>query len=178
MTRSIRLSLMVAIPLVAVVVVVAVSRMRADADDGDDRAAAARTPSVLFMCPHGAAKSVLASAYFKQLAAERGLRVIVNAAGTEPAPAVSPAVAARLEQQGLAVPVSKPRTVTAADVADADFVISIGCDTSKLPPTEKLRRWDDVPDTSADFAAADQAIRAKAQALVEEISRLRDAQRE
>jgi arsenate reductase len=176
MTRPVRLSLMVAIPLIAVVLLVAVSRLRGD-DDDDDRAAAARTPSVLFMCPHGAAKSVLASAYFKQLAAERGLRVRVAAVGTEPAPAVSPAVAARLQQQGLAVPTDKPRTVTAADVADADIVISIGCDTSKMPPTDKLRRWDDVPDTSADFAAADQAIRAKAQALVEEISRLHDTHR-
>lgn len=176
MTRPVRLSLLVAIPLIAVVLLVAVSRMRSE-DDDDDRATAARTPSVLFICPHGAAKSVLASAYFKQLAAERGLHVRIAAAGTEPAPAVSPAVAARLEQQGLAVPIDKPRTVTAADVADADIVISIGCDTSKIPQTDKLRRWDDVPDTSADFAAADKAVRAKAEALVDEIGRLQQSRK-
>ena len=28
------------------------------------------------MCPHGAAKSVLASAYFQRLAKERGLRAV------------------------------------------------------------------------------------------------------
>jgi len=176
MTRPVRLTVMVAIPVVAVALLVAVSRLRGGADD-EDRAAAARTPTVLFMCPHGAAKSVLASAYFKQLAAERGLRVRIAAVGTEPAPAVSPAVAARLQQQGLAVPIDKPRTVTAADIADADLVISIGCDTSKIPQTDKLRRWDDVPDTSADFAAADQALRAKARALVDEISRLQDSRK-
>ncbi len=172
MTRPVRLSVMVAIPLIAVVLLVAVNRLRSH-DDDDDRAATARTPTVLFICPHGAAKSVLATAYFKQRAAERGIRVRVAAAGTEPASAVSPVVASRLEQQGLAVPIDKPRTATAADVADADIVISIGCDTSKIPQTAKLRRWDDVPDTSADFAAADQAIRTKAEALVEELSRLR-----
>src|SRR5215475_6112706 len=114
---------------------------------------ARKTPTVLFMCPHGAAKSVLASAYFTQLAAARGIRVKVDAAGIEFAPAVSPAVAARLADQGLAVPISKPRVVTSADLADADIVISIGCDTSKIPADGKvkLQRWDDVPDSGTDF---------------------------
>jgi hypothetical protein len=59
-----------------------------------------KSPTVLFMCPHGAAKSVLASAYFQRLAKERGLNVRVDSAGTEPDPAVSPAVAAHLTRQG------------------------------------------------------------------------------
>ena len=41
----------------------------------------ANATRVLFMCPHGAAKSVLASAYFQRLAKERGLNVIVDSAG-------------------------------------------------------------------------------------------------
>jgi protein-tyrosine-phosphatase len=36
------------------------------------------------MCPHGEAKSVLASAYFQRLAKERGLNVHVVSAGTDP----------------------------------------------------------------------------------------------
>jgi arsenate reductase len=132
-----------------------------------------KPPTVLFICPHGAAKSVMASAYFKHLAAERGIDVRTDAVGTEPAPEVGPAVAARLKQQGLAVPISKPRPVTSKDIAQADIVVSIGCDTSKIPTTSKLRRWDDVPDFSDNFGAADAALRAKAQALVDEISRLR-----
>jgi len=46
-----------------------------------------RPPTVLFICPHGAAKRVLASAYFQRLAKERGLNVRVESAGTEPDPA-------------------------------------------------------------------------------------------
>ncbi len=134
------------------------------------QALAPKSPTVLFICPHGAAKSVLASAYFKQLAAERGIKVVVDAVGTEPGSDVSAPVAARLKQQGLAVPISKPRPVTSNDIAQADIVISIGCDTSHIPQTAKLRRWDDVPDVSENFEAADTALRAKAQALVDEIS--------
>jgi hypothetical protein len=32
-----------------------------------------RTPTILFVCEHGAAKSVIAAAYFDKLAKERGL---------------------------------------------------------------------------------------------------------
>ena len=129
-----------------------------------------KPPTILFMCPHGAAKSVLASAYFQRLAKERGLNVRVESAGTEPDPAVSPAVATHLTRQGYAVPVAKPRKVTSEEVAAADVVISIGCDLSALPsPRGQLQRWDEVPALSEDFAAADEAIRRRVVALVEEL---------
>ncbi len=47
-------------------------------------APAGTRPTVLFLCPHGAGKSVLASAYFQRLAKERGLNVRVESAGTDP----------------------------------------------------------------------------------------------
>ena len=92
----------------------------------------ASAPTVLFLCPHGAAKSVLASAYFQQIAKERGLNVRVESAGTDPDPAVAPAVATHLARKGYAVPVSRPRRVTDADLTTADVVISIGCDLTIL----------------------------------------------
>jgi arsenate reductase (thioredoxin) len=127
-----------------------------------DNPATKKPPTILFMCPHGAAKSVLASAYFQRLAKERGLNVRVESAGTEPDPAVSPAVATHLTRQGYAVPVAKPRKATSEEVAAADVVISIGCDLSALPsPRGQLQRWDEVPAPSEDFAAADAAIRSE-----------------
>ena len=87
---------------------------------------------VLFMCPHGAGKSVLASAYFARLAKEKGLNVRVDARGTEPDPSVSPKVAEHLTKNGYAVPVAAPQRVTPDDLASADIVISLGCDVSGL----------------------------------------------
>ena len=129
----------------------------------------AKTPVVLFMCPHGAAKSVMASAYFKQLARERGLNVRVDAAGTEPEPTLSKAVVAHLEKNHYAIPIEKPRAATAADMSTADVVISMGCDLSKLPaPKGELKTWN-VPDFSANFDAAEQAIRDQVTQLVDEL---------
>jgi arsenate reductase (thioredoxin) len=140
------------------------------AAQSQDTVAAARTPTVLFMCPHGAAKSVLASAYFERLAKERGLNVRVESAGTDPDLAVSPTVAAHLKRQGYAVPETTPRRVTSKAFESADVVISIGCDLSGLPePRGKLIRWDEVPPLSEDFARADEAIRKRVTDLLEEL---------
>ena len=126
-------------------------------------------PTVLFMCPHGAAKSLMASAYFQKLAKERGLNVRVDSAGTEPDPQLSKGVVAHLEKNGYAIPIEKPRAATAADMSRADVVISIGCDLSKLPaPKGVLKNWS-VPDFSADFNAAEQSIRDQVAKLVDEL---------
>ena len=141
--------------------------------DASDQAGASRkntVPTVLFMCPHGAAKSVLASAYFQRVAKERGLNVRVETVGTDPDPEVSPRVADHLKKSGFDVPVAKPRRVTEADMAVADVVISIGCDPKSLPsPRGTLVRWDDVPAPSEDFAAADARIREHVAQLIDEL---------
>jgi arsenate reductase len=133
-------------------------------------ASPAKPPTVLFLCPHGAAKSVLASAYFQQAAKERGLNVRVEAAGTDPQEQVSPVVADHLRQNGYQVPVKKPRKVTPQEIETADVVISLGCDLNGLPVRAgKLQKWDEVPGPSEDFKKADEAIRRRVTALVEEL---------
>lgn len=126
-------------------------------------------PTILFMCPHGAAKSLMASAYFQKMARERGLNVRVDSAGTEPDPQLSKGVVAHLQKSGYAIPIEKPRAATAADMAGADVIISIGCDLSALPkPKGTVRNWT-VPDFSADFNAAEQSIRDHVTKLVDEL---------
>jgi arsenate reductase len=127
------------------------------------------TPTVLFMCPHGAAKSLMASAYFQKLATERGLHVRVDSAGTEPDPHLSKGVVAHLVKSGYAIPIDKPRAATAADMTSADVIISMGCDLGKLPaPKGVVQNWT-VPDFSADFTAAEQSIRDQVTRLVDEL---------
>jgi arsenate reductase (thioredoxin) len=159
------------IVIVTTIVAGAVMATSLHAQTRDD-SAPLETPTVLFMCPHGAAKSVLASAYFERMAKERGLNVRVESAGTDPDPTVSPAVAAHLKRQGYPVPEANPRQVTGKDFESADVVISIGCDLSGLQePRGKLLRWDDVPPPSEDFARADEAIRKRVTDLIEELVR-------
>lgn len=130
--------------LVSVVVGPAVPMASSQASTSNSKSG--QPPTVLFMCPHGAAKSVLASAYFKRVAKEHGLNVHLDSAGTEPDATVSPAVAAHLKGHGYSIPIAKPRKVAPEEFAAADVVISIGCDLAALPlPRGRLVRWDEVP---------------------------------
>jgi arsenate reductase len=136
-----------------------------------------KAPTVLFMCPHGAAKSVLASAYFQREAKARGMNVRVESAGTDPDAQVSSAVVSHLKKNGYEVPVARPRRATADDMELADVVIFIGCDLKDLPtPRATLQRWDDAPALSDDFAAADTRIKQRVLQLIDELVRQKPRQ--
>src|SRR4029434_4960214 len=83
---------------------------------------------ILFVCLHGAAKSVLAAIDCERLAAARGLEVTADFAGTEPDADIAPAVAAALRAEGLDLRGKHPRLLTRGDVAAADQVVAFGCD--------------------------------------------------
>ena len=115
---------------------------------------------VLFLCPHNAAKSVMASAYFNKRANDEGVAATAFSAGTEPDEAVAPHVAALLDKEGYRSAVLEPKKVTPADLEKADLVISIGCDLNDLPPTGKnVTTWDDVPTPSQDLEGACEGLR-------------------
>jgi protein-tyrosine-phosphatase len=130
----------------------------------------ARFNTILFLCPHNAAKSVLAVAHFDRLARERGLPYRADSAGTEPDAQPSPAVVAALGAEGINVTAHHPRHVTAEDLAAARRVISMGCDLGEVVPAGiPVEQWGDVPPVSTDLDAAYAAIRRRVEALVSEL---------
>jgi arsenate reductase (thioredoxin) len=129
------------------------------------------TRTILFLCPHNAAKSVLAAAYFDQLARERGLDCQAASAGTSPDAVPSPAVVAMLREEGIDVAGHRPRRVTAEDLASAHRVISLGCDPDDLEDgNARLDCWDDVPPASQDLGASRAAIKRHLDLLVNELA--------
>jgi protein-tyrosine-phosphatase len=125
--------------------------------------------TILFLCPHNAAKSVLAVAHFDRLARQRGLPYRADSAGTEPEAAPSPAVVAALGAEGINVTAHHPRFVIAEDLA-ARRVISMGCDLGEVVPAGvQVEQWGDVPPVSTDLDAAYAAIRRRVEALVSEL---------
>lgn len=115
-------------------------------------------PTVLFVCEHGAAKSVLAAAHFNRLAAQLGLQVRAIARGTEPEETLSPAAVQGLAEEGLTPTESLPQKLTAADVHSAQRIVSF----CELPPEYqqkvKIERWNDVPPVSENYAKARDVI--------------------
>lgn len=81
--------------------------------------------TVVFVCLHRSAKSVIASAYLNRLSAERGLNVHATAAGVEPDADIPPRVREGLRQEGLDVRGQRPRKVTREELKAAWHVVSI-----------------------------------------------------
>ena len=124
---------------------------------------------VVFVCLHGAAKSVIASELFKRRAAAAGRSVEAVALGLEPDPEVSPATAAGLLAEGMDVRHLRPRAAVAADFADAARVVAFGCDVSALtPPGLPVEQWADIPAVSDGYALARERIGARVDRLVNE----------
>jgi protein-tyrosine-phosphatase len=125
--------------------------------------------TILFLCPHNAAKSVIAAAYFNQLAQARGLAFIGDSAGTEPSESVAPVVAAMLSSEGLDVSGYTPRHVTPEELQTVARTISIGCTPAELAAAAHVEYWDDVPLVSQNPEGAREAIRTHVQQLVAEL---------
>jgi protein-tyrosine-phosphatase len=128
------------------------------------------TRTILFTCPHNAAKSIIACAYFERLAQQNGLNVDVRSGGTEPDGEVAPAVAAQLQLEGFEVFPQLPRLLTQVDIDQADCVISLGCpldqfDLAKTPVVQ----WNDIPSPSQNLDASRATIMAHVVDLVAEL---------
>jgi arsenate reductase len=126
------------------------------------------TRTVVFVCLHGTAKSVIAASYLNRLSAERGLNIRATAAGIEPEPDVPPHVREGLLQEGLDVRHHRAQTVTPEELAAAWRVVSFGCDLSHVaPPGLAVVRWDDVPLVSDGFPPARDAIVTRVRQLLD-----------
>jgi arsenate reductase (thioredoxin) len=131
--------------------------------------------TLLFLRPHGAAKSVIAAAYCRQLVAQQGLDFDVTSAGTEPDAAVAPAVVALLRTEGLDVAHDRPRAASREELAAAFRVISMGCDVGDLaPPGTIVEHWNDVPSPSQDLIAARDRIATHVGRLISALKGLGD----
>jgi len=114
---------------------------------GLQEAAAVKAPAVVFVCEHGAAKSVIATAYFNKLATERGLPFRATFRGTTPQDDLSVRTVAGLKADGVPIPGGKPAAISDTDVSGATHIFAIGCTLpDKAVRSGKAADWSDVPD--------------------------------
>ena len=125
--------------------------------------------TITFVCEHGAAKSIVASAYFNKLAAEDGLRIRSIARGTHPDAEISQNAIIGLRADGLFPGESIPQKLTHSDVESAHYIVTF-CelpeDYQQKAPTES---WDDVPAVSDGYEAARDAIVRHIEKLIEQL---------
>ena len=141
--------------MLSVIAVIAVTMSQSPA-----AAPSIAAPSIVFVCEHGAAKSVIATAYFNKLAAERGLPYRATFRGVNPQDDVSVRALEGLKADGLVSPSGKPLVISDMDVQKATHIFAIGCtlpDKARL--SGKSDNWSDVPDDQGYAPMRDAIVR-------------------
>jgi len=128
-----------------------------------------QTPVVIFVCEHGAAKSILSAAIFNKLARERGLNLRAIARGTNPDPEISPKVAAGLRADELASSEPAPKKISKADLAGASRVITFCVLPDDYPGSIKVENWDPVLPAIEEYGKARDKLTERIGRLLEEL---------
>ena len=135
----------------------------------------APTPRIVFVCEHGAAKSLIAAAYFNKLAAGRGLPVRATFRGVDPQDDLSVRAVAGLKRDGVAIPSGRPARLSASDIREATHVFAIGCALPRAAgDSGKATSWDDVPDDQGYEGMRDAIVR-HLEALLDELAAGRES---
>src|SRR4026209_127413 len=101
---------------------------------------------VLFVCQHGAAKSVIPARHLEELARARGLALNASEAGVEPDDAIPPNVLAGPQRDGVDDHITAPQAVTRELLEQAQIVVSFGCDLSAITEDpDRIILWNGVP---------------------------------
>lgn len=127
--------------------------------------------TVIFICPHGAAKSVIAAAHFQRLAEQQGLPWRAVCGGTTPDDAIAPPVLAWLLAEGRPIPNRLAQPVTRADLVGAMRVIAMNCEIDDLASADvAVNHWEDVPPVSQDLPAACAALALHVDKLIHDLN--------
>jgi arsenate reductase (thioredoxin) len=117
-----------------------------------------QTPTVLFLCPHNALRSVIAAALCNRLA---GGAVRAESAGTDPDERINERTVIVLREIGIEVDHAPPAKVTREQIGRATRVISLDCplpDDLAAGAAPKLESWP-MPDTSGKPVEAVREVR-------------------
>lgn len=115
-------------------------------------------PTVLFVCEHGAAKSIIAATYFNQLAHESGLNLQAKARGTNPDTELSEQTVQGLAKDGLIPIEPAPQGLSTNDVQSAQRIVSFCELPAEYGEAAISERWDDIPPVSQDYDKARDVI--------------------
>ena len=123
-------------------------------------------PIIIFVCEHGAAKSIIAAAYFNKFAREKNLRFHAIARGTHPDSELSPITVAGLHDDGLTPNESVPQKLSLEETESAQQIIAFCELPGEFQQKENIEQWDNVPPVSENYEKARDVIITKLKAMM------------
>ena len=144
--------------------------------NGKEKEASRTTPTILFVCEHGAAKSVIAAAYFDKLAKDRNLDYKAVFRGVNPDAALNATAAKGLKEDGIDIAGWKPVLVERRDVDDASRVVTLGCTLpAGISKASMVTDWSNVASPSQNYEYARDDIKKRVQKLVDDLAREKES---
>ena len=128
-----------------------------------------QTPVIIFICEHGAAKSIVSAAYFNKLARERHLNFRAIARATNPDKEISQKVQEGLQKDGLTSSEPVPKKISKADLAGARRVITFCSLPDDYADNIQVEHWDDLLWVSEDYSKSRDRILERLGRLLEEL---------
>lgn len=126
--------------------------------------------TILFVCEHGSAKSVVAAAHFNQIAAARGLPFRAISRGTVPDAGMAPVAVKGLLGDGLKPDEPAPTKLDQSDLDAAARVVSFCALPPELQVRSPVEQWE-VPPVSTEYAASREAMLVQIERLLLELTR-------
>ena len=125
---------------------------------------------IMFICPHGAARSPIAAAYFNKLAKEKNLNYYAIFRGTEPDKTLSARTVEGLTNEGIDIKGWKPELVSTNDINNAYKIITFDCKVSADNSTALQEQWNGTPSPSKEYENYTAIVKEKVKILVDELS--------
>src|SRR4051812_32746243 len=128
--------------------------------------------TIVFVCEHGSAKSVIAAAHFNDLAQKNGIPYLATARGINPDKEIPPYVRTGLTREKLDIKDWQPRPFAKQDLVKAERIVTVGCVLPKSMSTglTRLQNWNDVSSPKDNFRDASQVIAGRVASLVAELA--------
>lgn len=126
---------------------------------------------IIFVCEHGATKSVIAAAHFNRLAEEQCLEMRAIARGTIPDLEISEQTIQGLSKDGLAPIEPAPKRLSLEDTRKAQYLVSFCELPAEYTQGAIAEQWDDIPAMSENYERARDDILERLHQLVSRLKR-------
>jgi arsenate reductase (thioredoxin) len=132
----------------------------------------AKKPTVVFVCEHGSAKSIIAAVEFERMAKENGLDLNILARGTNPDAEIPKLVRDGLKADGYDAGARKPTKVSEKDLNGAAKIVSFGPDLKPwLQDGATVSDWSATPSVGEDYQKAREYIRRQLEILLKDFNK-------
>ena len=131
----------------------------------------AQNKTIVFVCEHGSAKSVIAAAYFNEQAKKRSLAWTAVPRGTNPDKVLPANIEEGLRKDGLLPMKVTPQKLSQADATNAQEIIHFFPLPKEIETHHNTQYWTDIQAVHGDYPTLKEAIAPRLNVLLDSLAK-------